>query len=38
MTTSVDPVAPPPGLGRRFAAFLYEGVLLFGVVFFAGLL
>lgn len=38
MTAGVDPVAPPPGLGRRFAAFLYEGVLLFGVVFFAGLL
>jgi uncharacterized RDD family membrane protein YckC len=26
-----------PSLRRRFAAFLYEGVLLFGVVFFAGL-
>ena len=38
MTAVFDPVATPPGLARRFAAFLYEGVLLFGVVFFAGLL
>lgn len=30
--------AAPPGLARRFAAFLYEGVLLFGVIFFAGFL
>ncbi|MFT7723437.1 MAG: RDD family protein [Roseateles sp.] len=33
-----DTGAVPPGLARRFAAFLYEGVLLFGVVFFAGFL
>jgi uncharacterized RDD family membrane protein YckC len=38
MTAVADPSATPPGLARRFAAFLYEGVLLFGVVFFAGLL
>ncbi|MGM9481270.1 RDD family protein [Roseateles sp. NT4] len=30
--------AAPAGLARRFAAFLYEGVLLFGVVFFTGFL
>lgn len=36
--TAVDLGAPPPGLARRFAAFLYEGVLLFGVLFFAGFL
>lgn len=28
---------PPPGLGRRMACFLYEGVLLFGVLMVAGL-
>ncbi len=33
---AVDLAAPPPGLARRLAAFLYEAVLLFGVVFFAG--
>ncbi|RTL36221.1 MAG: RDD family protein [Burkholderiales bacterium] len=38
MTGAPDLSATPPGLARRFAAFLYEGVLLFGVVFFAGLL
>ncbi len=38
MTGTVDPVAAPPGLARRLAAFVYEGVLLFGVVFFAGFL
>jgi len=38
MTDPVDPGAPPPGLTRRLAAFIYEGVLLFGVVFFAGFL
>ncbi len=36
------PAAPgalaTPGLRRRLACFLYEGVLLFGVVMFAGLL
>ncbi len=36
MTATIDPGATPPGLARRLAAFLYEGVLLFGVVFFAG--
>jgi uncharacterized RDD family membrane protein YckC len=29
---------PTPGLSRRMAAFVYEGVLLFGVVFVAGFL
>ena len=38
MTAVVDTNAAPAGLARRFAAFLYEGVLLFGVVFFAGFL
>ena len=38
MTAPADPHATPPGLARRFAAFLYEGVLLFGVLFFAGFL
>jgi uncharacterized RDD family membrane protein YckC len=38
MTALVDTNAAPAGLARRFAAFLYEGVLLFGVVFFAGFL
>lgn len=35
MTPPLDPSAAPPGLARRFAALLYEGVLLFGVLFFA---
>ncbi|QPF74957.1 RDD family protein [Roseateles sp. DAIF2] len=30
--------SPTPGLARRMAAFIYEGVLLFGVVFVAGYL
>jgi uncharacterized RDD family membrane protein YckC len=39
--TLADPVLPEaslptPGLARRMAAFVYEGVLLFGVVFIAG--
>jgi len=38
MTAAAVPDATPPGLARRFAAFLYEGVLLFGVIFFAGFL
>ena len=38
MTATADLAATPPGLARRFAAFLYEGVLLFGVVFTAGYL
>jgi uncharacterized RDD family membrane protein YckC len=29
---------PTPGFARRMAAFVYEGVLLFGVVFIAGFL
>lgn len=33
-----DGVLPAPGLPRRLASFLYEGVLLFGVVMLAGLL
>lgn len=36
MTAPLDPGAAPPGLARRFAALLYEGVLLFGVNFVAG--
>ena len=33
-----DPgAAPTPGVARRLACFLYEGVLLFGVVMIAGL-
>jgi uncharacterized RDD family membrane protein YckC len=35
MSPLPDPGATPPGLARRFAALLYEGVLLFGVMFFA---
>lgn len=35
MTAPVDLSATPPGLARRFAALLYEGALLFGVLFFA---
>ena len=35
MTAAADMNATPPGLARRFAAFVYEGVLLFGVLFFA---
>jgi len=38
MTASVLTDAAPPGLARRLAAFLYEGVLLFGVIFFTGFL
>lgn len=38
MKVAVDAGAAPAGLARRFAAFLYEGVLLFGVVFFTGFL
>lgn len=38
MTAAVQAAATPPGLARRFAAFLYDGALLFGVVFFAGFL
>lgn len=30
---SGTPVLPAPGLTRRFASMLYEGILLFGVVF-----
>lgn len=33
-----DGALPAPGLPRRMAAFVYEGVLLFGVVFSAGYL
>ncbi len=38
MTVAIDTSAVPVGLARRFAAFLYEGVLLFGVLFFTGFL
>lgn len=33
MTASPDPAATAPGLGRRLAAMLYEGLLLLGVLF-----
>jgi len=36
--TSDAPLPQVPGLWRRLACFLYEGVLLFGVVFIAGYL
>jgi uncharacterized RDD family membrane protein YckC len=40
--TTADPTpdnaAPTPTVRRRLAAMLYEGVLLFGIVFFAGYL
>lgn len=35
---TVAPDAAPPGLMRRLACFMYEGVLLFGVIFVAGYL
>jgi uncharacterized RDD family membrane protein YckC len=38
MTTADIAGVAPAGLARRFAAFLYDGALLFGVVFFAGFL
>lgn len=40
MTAPVDGLGgrPTPGLLRRLACLLYEGVLLFGVVMFAGLI
>ena len=38
MTPPAVPGATPPGLARRFAAVLYDGTLLFGVIFFAGFL
>ena len=38
MTAPADVGAAPPGLVRRFAAFLYDGALLFGVIFFSGFL
>jgi uncharacterized RDD family membrane protein YckC len=39
MTAADGPLAdaPPAGLARRLAAFVYEGVLLFGIVMGAGL-
>lgn len=41
MTPAANPVgtvvAPTPGLARRLAAFVYEGVLVFGIVALAGL-
>ena len=33
---SATPIFSTPGLARRMAAFVYEGVLLFGVLFVAG--
>ena len=38
MTSAAAEAAPTPGIARRMAAFAYEGVLLFGVVFIVGLL
>lgn len=35
---TAEPSLATPGVARRLAAFLYEGVLLFGVVFIAGYL
>lgn len=35
---ATDPLGPTPGVLRRLAAFVYEGVLLFGVVMIAGYL
>ena len=35
-TLSDDALTPAPGLLRRLAAFVYEGVLLFGVLMLAG--
>jgi len=37
MSSPAPNATPVPGLARRLAAFVYEGVLLFGVVFFVGL-
>jgi len=39
VTGALEPAGnePAPGLARRLACFLYEGVLLFGVVMIAGL-
>lgn len=36
MTAAAPPALPTAALARRMAAFVYEGVLLFGVVFIAG--
>ncbi|KAF1030235.1 MAG: hypothetical protein GAK40_00075 [Burkholderia plantarii] len=35
---SVDPAGTRPSGARRFAALLYEAVILFGIVFLAALL
>lgn len=35
---ALEGAAAPPGLARRFAAVLYDGALLFGVIFFAAFL
>lgn len=35
MSAPPDTAATPPGMARRFAALVYEAVLLFGVLFFA---
>ncbi|KVA73498.1 RDD family protein [Burkholderia ubonensis] len=37
MPRTSPPPATPPSVRRRLAALLYESVLLFGIVFFAGL-
>ena len=36
MTARISAAPATPGLGRRLAAFVYEGVLLFGVLMLAG--
>jgi len=38
LPSSASPMAAVPGLRRRMACWLYEGMLLFGVVFIAGYL
>lgn len=38
MTAAVQTGTGSPSLARRFAALLYDGALLFGVIFFAGFL
>lgn len=38
IATPTIPVGPAPGIARRLAAFVYEGVLLFGVLMISGYL
>lgn len=37
-TTGMTPATTAPGLARRMACWLYEGILMFGVVFISGYL